>query len=68
MPQRPLIAALEALFGRMTLAECVDRFGAADCCLTPVLTLAEALESEYCRSRQAGAPVLPKSEDAVGNN
>lgn len=52
LPQRSLIAALEALFGRMTLAECVDRFGPADCCLTPVLTLSEALESDYCRSRQ----------------
>ena len=51
MPQSALIAELGAFFERLTLAECVARFTAADCCFTPVLTLAEALESEHCRSR-----------------
>jgi crotonobetainyl-CoA:carnitine CoA-transferase CaiB-like acyl-CoA transferase len=51
MPQETLIAELAAFFGDLTLAECVARFAAADCCLTPVLTVGEALESEHCRSR-----------------
>ena len=37
--------------GKITLAECVTRFAAADCCFTPILTLGEALESEHCHGR-----------------
>lgn len=51
MPQEALIADLAAFFDNLTLAECIDRFTPADCCLTPVLTLKEALESEHCRAR-----------------
>lgn len=52
LPQRALIAEVEALFSRLTLAACVERFVPADCCLTPVLTLAEAVESKQVRARQ----------------
>jgi crotonobetainyl-CoA:carnitine CoA-transferase CaiB-like acyl-CoA transferase len=51
MPQETLIADLAGYFERLTLAECIARFAAADCCLTPVLTVGEALESEHCRYR-----------------
>ena len=51
MPQAALISDLAAFFELFTLTECVARFAAADCCLTPVLTVGEALESEHCRSR-----------------
>ena len=36
----------------MTLAECVERFVPADCCLSPVLTLDEAVASEQVATRQ----------------
>jgi alpha-methylacyl-CoA racemase len=51
MPQDALIADLAAFFDSLTLAECIDRFAAADCCLTPVLALTEALESDHSRAR-----------------
>jgi alpha-methylacyl-CoA racemase len=51
MPQQALIAELAAFFAELTLDECVARFAAADCCLTPVLTVGEGLESEHCRTR-----------------
>ena len=52
MPQRALIAEVGALLGSMTLAECVERFVPADCCLSPVLTLDEAVASEQVAARQ----------------
>jgi crotonobetainyl-CoA:carnitine CoA-transferase CaiB-like acyl-CoA transferase len=51
LPQRALIADVGALLASMTLAECVHRFGPADCCVSPVLSLAEALESEQVAAR-----------------
>ena len=51
LPQRDLIGELAAFFAALTLADCASRFGAADCCLTPVLTVAEALDSEHVRHR-----------------
>lgn len=52
MPQRALIEEIQAFLSGLTLDECMARFGPADCCLTPVLTLAEAVESEHTRARQ----------------
>ena len=52
MPQHVLIGEVQALFSGLTLAESVERFEPADCCFSPVLTLAEALSSEQCRERQ----------------
>lgn len=52
LPQRALIDEVQGLIGTLTLAECVERFAPADCCFTPVLTLAEALESEQLRARK----------------
>ena len=52
MPQRALMAQVQALIGALTLAECNERFAAADCCYTPVLTLAQAVHSEQTRARQ----------------
>jgi alpha-methylacyl-CoA racemase len=51
MPQESLITDLARFFAQITLAECVTRFAAADCCFTPILTLGEALESEHCHGR-----------------
>jgi crotonobetainyl-CoA:carnitine CoA-transferase CaiB-like acyl-CoA transferase len=52
LPQRSLIGEVEGFIATLTLAECVARFVPADCCFTPVLTLAEAVESEQTRTRQ----------------
>lgn len=51
MPQKQLTADLADYFAGLTLAECTERFAAPDCCLTPVLTVGEAMESDYCRQR-----------------
>jgi crotonobetainyl-CoA:carnitine CoA-transferase CaiB-like acyl-CoA transferase len=51
LPQRSLINELERFFAGLTLEECVTRFGPADCCFSPVLSLAEGIQSEQCRSR-----------------
>jgi alpha-methylacyl-CoA racemase len=51
MPQQELITDVATFFEGLTLADCVARFAATDCCLTPVLTVGEALESAHCRSR-----------------
>ncbi len=52
LPQSGLIAELEALFGTLTQAEAVARFGPADCCLAPVLDLEQAVETEQVRTRE----------------
>ena len=52
LPQRALIAEVGALLSSMTLAECVERFVPADCCVSPVLSLDEALESEQVAVRR----------------
>lgn len=52
LPQRSLIGEVEAFLATLTLAECLARFVPVDCCFTPVLTLAEAVESEHTRARQ----------------
>lgn len=51
VPQKALIADLGAYFGGLTLEECLRCFAAPDCCVTPVLSLAEALESRYVQQR-----------------
>ena len=51
LPQRSLIKELDAFFANLTLDECVARFVPADCCFSPVLTLAQGIESEQCRAR-----------------
>ncbi len=52
MPQHALIGEVQALFAGLTLAECIARFDPADCCFSPVLTLAEALQSDQCLERE----------------
>ncbi|MBL8386019.1 MAG: CoA transferase [Burkholderiales bacterium] len=51
MPQRALIAEVGALVAQMSLAECIARFGPADCCVSPVLMLDEALSSAQVAAR-----------------
>lgn len=41
---RALKAELDAVFASLSLAQWCERFSAADCCVTPVLTTAEALQ------------------------
>lgn len=50
-PQHALTRDLAAHFATLTMAECVIRYGATDCCVTPVLTLGEGLASEHCQAR-----------------
>lgn len=56
MPQTRLIADLDAFFATLTQAECVGRFTASDCCLTPVLDIGEALTSERIAERRLVRP------------
>jgi alpha-methylacyl-CoA racemase len=52
MPQTRLIADITAFFATLTLEACTLRFAAPDCCVTPVLTVGEAMESDHCRRRE----------------
>jgi crotonobetainyl-CoA:carnitine CoA-transferase CaiB-like acyl-CoA transferase len=51
LPQIALIQDLAAQFGRLTLQECESRFGSADCCVSPVLDLAEAVAAPHHSKR-----------------
>lgn len=51
LPQRVLIAELAVHFAAMSTVECEARYAAADCCLTPVLDLDQATQSDYMRHR-----------------
>ncbi len=46
LPQSALIAELAGFFGALALDEVVARFARVDCCLSPVLDLAQAVASE----------------------
>jgi crotonobetainyl-CoA:carnitine CoA-transferase CaiB-like acyl-CoA transferase len=50
-PQKTLIPDVTAYFASFTLSECIERFAGADCCFSPVLDLAEALETPHLRQR-----------------
>jgi alpha-methylacyl-CoA racemase len=51
LPQTELAREVATMFRALTLVECEERFGAADCCVAPVLDLREALESPHVRAR-----------------
>ena len=51
LPQRELIAEIQAHFATLSLDECIARYAGADCCLTPVLNLGQAVESPHFRAR-----------------
>jgi crotonobetainyl-CoA:carnitine CoA-transferase CaiB-like acyl-CoA transferase len=51
MPQHALAADVAALIATYALDECVARFGPADCCLSPVLDLDEAIASPHHAAR-----------------
>jgi alpha-methylacyl-CoA racemase len=51
LPQIALIRDLVALFAGFTLQDCEARFGMADCCVSPVLDLAEAVAAPYHSER-----------------
>jgi alpha-methylacyl-CoA racemase len=42
---------VEQYFAGLDLAECIARFEPADCCFTPVVGLAEAIESKHTQAR-----------------
>ena len=46
-----VFSALEALFGSKTQVEWVDHFNGVDCCVSPVLTIQEAMNNEQTLSR-----------------
>ena len=50
-PQSLLIAEVAAYFASLTLADCIARFSAADCCFSPMLDLAAALKTLHVRQR-----------------
>ncbi|MFM0359562.1 CaiB/BaiF CoA transferase family protein [Paraburkholderia sediminicola] len=47
LPQKALIGELDAFFATLSAAECMDRFAPADCCVTPVLDLGEAVKTPH---------------------
>jgi len=51
LPQVALIADVARFFAAHTLAECRARFERAQCCWTDMPTLADAVTSDYVRSR-----------------
>lgn len=51
LPQNGLIAEISAFFAARTLGEIKVQFAGADCCLSPVLDLGEALSSDQVRAR-----------------
>jgi crotonobetainyl-CoA:carnitine CoA-transferase CaiB-like acyl-CoA transferase len=51
LPQEDLIAEITAFFAVRTLGEIEAQFANADCCLSTVLDLGEALSSEQVRAR-----------------
>ena len=48
---RRVRAELQAIFGSRTLADWTEKFRDVDCCVTPVLKLDEAIQSEQMRAR-----------------
>jgi alpha-methylacyl-CoA racemase len=51
MPQTQLTSDIAAYFATLTLEVCTTRLAAPDCCVTPVLSVGESMESSYCRQR-----------------
>lgn len=51
LPQHALIGELAVHFAALTLADCVARYEAADCCFMPVLDLKQAVESDALKAR-----------------
>jgi alpha-methylacyl-CoA racemase len=51
LPQSTLIQDLTAMFASLTSPECEARFGLADCCVSPVLDLADAVAAPHHRER-----------------
>ena len=51
LPQHGLIADVNQFFAGLSLRQCRERFAAADCCITPVLHVAEALASRHVEAR-----------------
>ncbi|HKM64084.1 MAG TPA: CoA transferase [Acidisphaera sp.] len=56
IPQHALIAELTTFFATLTVGECERRFAEADCCLTPVLDLGEAVQTPHHRARGVVRP------------
>jgi len=52
LPQHALAAEVQARIATWPRDECVARFGAADCCLSPVLDLGEAVASPHHQARR----------------
>ncbi|MDB5393504.1 MAG: hypothetical protein JWM91_1010 [Rhodospirillales bacterium] len=51
LPQAGLIAELNAYFAGLTQAQAIAQLEPADCCLAPVLSLDEAVETEQLKAR-----------------
>jgi alpha-methylacyl-CoA racemase len=51
LPQTLLIGEVSRMFGMLSLEECERRFGAADCCFSPILDLRAAVDSPHVRAR-----------------
>jgi alpha-methylacyl-CoA racemase len=65
LPQTALIGDLSAHFAQLTLQQCEARFRNTDCCVSPVLDLAEAVAAPHhsgrglvCRAPEGGLQAL----------
>ena len=56
VPQHALRAEVAAWFARHTARQLATRFDGVDCCLSPVLSLEEAVHSEHASARQLVRP------------
>jgi alpha-methylacyl-CoA racemase len=65
LPQTELIHEVATMFRRLTVAECEECFGTADCCFAPVLDLPEALESPHVRARRLVLQTAPGEVQAL---
>ncbi len=61
LPQKALIADVAGYFATVTLARCLEIFASPDCCVSPVLDLAEAVASPHHASRM----LVRKSPDGA---
>jgi len=51
LPQHRLKGDVQSYIGALTLQQCIERFGASDCMLSPVLDLREALGHAHVHAR-----------------
>lgn len=65
LPQRALSEAVQAFFSTLTAVECIERFANADCCVSLVQTLHEAVASPHHAARGLVRPSVDGALQAL---